>query len=530
MQQRPRDNFGRFFIDEYITICYLGSVKKAEVLFWICVAFLGGVFISSLIRVSQEFIWGLFIFGCIIIVVFFREKKIMVIGLCLLIFAGGIVRHQHAVKTFSDLARYNDMGEMILTGTVLQDPDERLKSTQLTIHVEKILLGAEEIEIDGKMRVTAQPHPTYRYGDVLRLHGRLETPAELGDFDYGGYLAKDGIYSVMSFPEIKKISEDKGNPVYGAIFTLKGALRESLFQSLPSPESEILSGILLGDQRRVGDDLIEKFNTTGTRHIMAISGMNITIVSELILFFFLALGFWRHHALFLAIAAISFFIIMIGAPASAVRAGVMAGVLLIAQNLGRPKNETRAILYAAVVMVFFNPALLRFDAGFQLSFLAIIGIVFFSKYLGGRLTSLPHVFGIRETVSMTIAAQLATLPILIYNFGNISLVSLPANILIVPFLPFLMIAGFVTGVLGIVSQVIGEISAWPIWIMLTYILTVIDFFAQFPLASFRIDNMHWGWILIYYFMLFWFWRTYIREKSVLETVKKRPQFSSSSRS
>ena len=428
----------------------------------------------------------------------------MVIGFCLIFLVTGIWRHQATELkiTNSELRSYNDLEKNItLKGQVIGEPDIRANNIKLTIRPENI---------DGKILVTANRYPEYQYGDKLKITGKLETPQDFGEFSYQNYLKKDGIYSVMSWPEIELIEKNQGNFIYAKILNFKNKLRESIYQNLSPPQSSILGAVILGDKRKISEDLKQKLNISGVRHITAISGMHIMILSGILMYLGIALGLYRGQAFYFAITLLLLFIIMAGAPASAIRAGIMGGLFLLAQKVGRLKSASRVIVFAATVMLAFNPLLLKLDVGFQLSFLAVMGIIYLMpifqyyflkrfpiKFLGGLL-------------SMTLAAQVFTLPILIYNFGYMSLIAPITNILIVPFLPFIMISGFIFGLSGMILQPLGWVLSWPSWLLLTYLVKVIDFFSQVPKANFAIS---WIWLMVFYLILGYFiWRLQEKQK------------------
>lgn len=194
---------------------------------------------------------------------------------------------------------------------------------------------------------------------------------------------------------------------------------------------------------------------------------------------------------------------MIGAPASAVRAGVMAGLFLIAQHFGRLSAASRTIVFASTFMLFLNPLLLRLDIGFQLSFLAMMGLIYLQPVFSDSLKKIPNpgFFPLRTTLSATLSAQVFTLPTLIYNFGYIPLISPITNILIVPFLAPITILIFIFGALGMIFWVFGWIFSWPTWLCLTYIVSIVDWFSKLPFASMSIKNVHWIFLIISYLIL-----------------------------
>jgi competence protein ComEC len=179
----------------------------------------------------------------------------------------------------------------------------------------------------------------------------------------------------------------------------------------------------------------------------------------------------------------------------------MGGLFLLGQYLGRMSVSFRSIVIAAALMLACNPLLLKLDVGFQLSFLAIIGIIYLAPVFQNWLRRVPKYFQLRNILAMTLSAQVFTLPVLIYNFGYFSLVAPVTNILTVPLLPFIMILGFISGFAGIIFQPLGWVLFWPVWGLLTYLVKIIDWFSSFSLSYLVIKNIHWAWLIILYSVL-----------------------------
>jgi len=218
---------------------------------------------------------------------------------------------------------------------------------------------------------------------------------------------------------------------------------------------------------------------------------------------FIGLGFWKSQAFYLTIILIAFFILMTGLQPSAIRAGIMGSLFLLAQHFGRLGSSSRAIVFAGTLMLGLNPFLLRLDIGFQLSFLAMMGIIYLLPIFRNWLKFI-HWENLKSILAMTFSAYLFTLPILIYNFGYVSLVALLSNVLIVPLLYSIMIFGFLFALLGIMSPPLGWILSFPVWILLTYVTKTVDWLSNIPLASLSLPNVHWIWPLISYLILGYF--------------------------
>jgi len=216
----------------------------------------------------------------------------------------------------------------------------------------------------------------------------------------------------------------------------------------------------------------------------------------------LALGFWRGQAFYFSIIIIFLFIAMTGFQASSVRAGIMGGLFLLGQKVGRKSVSSRGIVMAAGIMLVINPLLLLNDVGFQLSFLAAIGIIYLSSIFRRWLKFIPKkLIRLKEIIAMTFAAQIFTLPILVYNFGRISLVAPLTNVLILPFIYWIMIFGFIFGLAGMFWQSLGMFLSLPCWFLLTYLTKIVDFFSRGEWAAKTFENVHWLWLIISYLIL-----------------------------
>jgi len=509
-------------------------MTPSKILFYFCFSFIGGIFLNSFFAPHITLLCAGLILGILLISVFWRYKKLVIIGFCILFLALGIWRHQIFLSKLENSEIKKHINEnIVLIGVVDAEPDIREKVIKLKIRIEGI---------DNEILVTARRYPEYQYGDKLKITGRLEEPqifeegkedkssssslaiaregkedkssssslAIAREFNYKNYLLKDGILAVINFPEMELIGENFGNPIMKSLFSLKQRLKESLNNVMSPPQSGLLEALFFGDEENIPKDWKEKFNLTSTRHIAAVSGMNITIISALILNFLLFLGFWRPQAFYLSIILIFLYILMIGAPASAVRAGIMGILFLAAQHLGRISTGSRVIVFAATLMLIQNPLLLTLDIGFQLSFLAVMGLIYLQPIFSDFLKKIPdfflkdltfEIFQVRVNLSATLAAQIFALPILIYNFGQVSIISPITNILILPLIPIITILGFIFSFIGIFWQGLAQILSWPAWLLLSYILKIIDLSSKIPFSYLIFKNVHWIFLPISYLAL-----------------------------
>src|SRR4030042_738367 len=298
------------------------SVSKIFLFFFL--AFVVGIFLDSLIGIPLILMLGFLLLGLILITVFWRPRidpnhktgsgKIALAGFCILFIVLGIWRHDLVRAAAKDgLSPYNDTGkEVTLIGIVSREPDVRANSTGLTVEG-TLASDRAKAAVSGKILVTASRYSGYKYGDELEITGKLETPSDyIEGFNYKDYLSKDGIYSEMSWPKITATGENKGNVVYKYLFAFKNKLKESVNSVMSPPQSGLLEALFFGDEENISQEWKGKFNITGTRHITAVSGMNITIIAALILNFLLLLGLYRSQAFYISVILIILFILMIG--------------------------------------------------------------------------------------------------------------------------------------------------------------------------------------------------------------------------
>jgi len=368
--------------------------------------------------------------------------------------------------------------------------DERVDQVKLEIEVNGINETPEGEQtfaplqgVGGRVLVTTNLYPKYEYGDELEINCELQKPVKFEGFDYERYLARYDIYSVCYYPSIKILSEGNGNRVYLRILKIKSKLKGVVERGLPEPQAGILNAMALGERRGISEDLRDKFSKVGISHIMAISGLHITLLAGILMSLLIRAGFWRKQAFLIATVFLILYIIMIGAPASAVRAGIMGFLLMFAMSMGRLSKSVNALFFVACLMLMVNPRILRDDVGFQLSFLAVLGIIYFSPYFSRWFKKIPQFLGTRDILVMTMSAQVLVLPLIAYHFRRVSLISPLVNILVIPILPLVLIFGFLGMMLGLVSLGLAKILFIPVWILLSYLVKVVEFFSQFSFGA-----------------------------------------------
>lgn len=332
----------------------------------------------------------------------------------------------------------------------------------------------------GQTLVSLSPYPSLRPGDQVRVSGRLQQPAQFDGFDYRAYLARDGIHSVLYRA---KLDVTGRNPsLTSRLYDVRQTFQRRLQELFPEPSAGFLLGILFGERAGMPEELQTAFQRTGTTHVLALSGYNISILIAVIV---RLLG-RRPAVLWLSFVFIAAFVLMVGPDAPVLRAALMGSFLLLGQMFGRPQVAALACLVTGAAMLAWNPWSLRYDLGFDLSFMATLGILRFEPAVRERLTKLPAL--LREPLSATVAASLPTAPLIALSFGTVSLISPVANVVIVPLIPYLMLAGFMISSLGLLSPVAATppaaIAGW----FVDRLLGTIGWLSELPLASVQLEH------------------------------------------
>jgi ComEC/Rec2-related protein len=388
--------------------------------------------------------------------------------------------------------------KVVLEVRIVQEPEEREMMTHLyvkpidqNVGTERLLITADRFSIENQ---------EIQYGDHVQIEGTLKKPkpfmTDTGrEFDYVGFLRSKGVQYTMSFAEVTLVTHEE--TAIGKLFVGKEAFLSALEIAIPPPASGLGAGILLGVKRALGEHLDSVFREVGIIHIVVLSGYNIMIVIE-VFSYLLALVFFPKTRMFLGILGIVIFAILVGFSATVVRASLMAILLLVARGTGNTYAVLRALTFAGVIMLMHQPYLLVHDPGFQLSFLATLGLILFSPLIAERLPFVPEKFGVRGLVTATLGTQIIVLPLLLYHTGTVSLIGVIANLLVLPMVPTAMILTFVTGVAGLLSDAFGIVVGYGTYLSLQYIIVVAEICARIPLASVTFAQFPlWGMVCAY---------------------------------
>jgi len=368
-------------------------------------------------------------------------------------------------------------------------------------------------EVSGTALLFAPRYPDYSYGDVLLVTGGLELPPWLDDSDDEVYTDPQEIYSTMLYPKIEILERGKGFKPLEWVYLLRNHLSQTLAEVLPEPQASLAQGIILGKRGNIPPLLNSNFSHTGTAHILAISGLHLSILAGILI----SIGKWvfgkRHYIyIWLALGAIWLYVLLTGMHAPVIRGAIMASIFLTAELLGRQRSAFTSLAFAAVIMAGINPQIL-WSASFQLSFLAMTGLIFvfpLIQSLGRRVVS--ATLGqegatasianfITDGFSVSLGAIIAVWPVIAYYFGIIAFVAPLATFFALPALPGIIITGVLTGGLGLIALPAAQPLAWLAWLFLSYVVLVINGFAAIPQSFLKIDSIDTNLVWTYYLVL-----------------------------
>lgn len=422
------------------------------------------------------------------------NKRILLPGLCIALFFCGILRFG-AVPIGDGLQPYVGAGTVEVTGVVIEEPEPHDSST-------KLILSARDIdgqEVSGAFMVRATRYPAYQYGDLLSVTGELEQPTDFDGFDYRLYLERQGIYTLMYYPDdIELVAGGQGSQPLQAIYAFRHRLGEALAASLPEPQGALARGMLLGLRYDIPQSLYDDFRDSGTAHLLAISGLHMSIVAGIVLSVAVWLFGRRRATYFYATLFVIWgYALLAGMSPSVTRAAVMVSLFLLGAHVGRQRSALTAVAFAAAAMVAIDPHIL-WSVGFQLSFAAVLGLLLltptFQKWLAW--TRAPTF--IVDSVSYSLGAIIATLPLVVYYFGYVSLVGLPATLFAVLALPAAIVLSAIVAFVGLASISVAQVIGWVDWLFLKYMTLVVQGFAALPSSSLAVRGVSAAWVWVYY--------------------------------
>ncbi len=436
---------------------------------WFCV----GILFGSVVHVPVLALWvltaacGVCIGLCRRSVRYRRYLYAYIAGVSLLGFALGGLRVTYALQHESKIEMYIGQPQEFV-GKVVVDPDVR-ESTQLVV--------VQPAGFTDRVLVTTTRATKFFYGDTVVVRGTLALAEPFNGFDYQGFLERQGVYAVMRYPKIIVLGHKRGASFLKIMAEVKQWLHDRVLERYDPQVGNIVLGILIGAKRGVPETVMEDFVATGTSHVLAVSGFNVTI-------FILWLGglagfIGRRYQLVVSALCIVCFVAIAGFSASVVRAALMGALVLGALGFGRVYRAPNAVLICAGCMLLQNPLLLYWDIGFQLSMAATLAIVLGMEIREGWVIGRQGEPSLVPSVFIgTLCAIIATAPLTVWHFGTFSLVALVVNMFVVPVIEVIMFLAILS-----LLPVVGLGFAFVTGLCVQYLLWCVHVGAAVPHAS-----------------------------------------------
>jgi competence protein ComEC len=443
-----------------------------------------------------------------------NDARLRRVHLLLLVFVLAALRYTLTLPRFDEhaLATYNDRGTMLIVGTVAGYPDVRDHWTNVRFNVTRLRLENVWHQVSGTALLQLPRTTEVRYGDQLQILGEPTTPPDFDTFSYREFLARQDIHSIIrSYGTVKILARDQGDPFFTFIYALRTHALATIHSLFPEPTAALLAGILLGIESGIAREVRDAFNATNTSHIIAISGFNITIIAGMLA----ALArrvVGPQRATFIVILGLGVYTLLVGAAPSVVRAALMGSLSVLALHYHRQNDALNALGAAALVMLALHPFSL-YDVGFQLSFLATLGLILYVQPLGTAFENFLARFttstrarqiagALNDSFIVTLAAQITTTPLIVFAFHRLSLVGLLTNLLILPVQPAVLIGGGLATLAGMMLPPLGQVIAWIVWAFPAFTIAVVQFTAQLPFSSIEIGRWDVAMLVAYYAVLF----------------------------
>lgn len=490
-------------------------ISAANIFLIICLSFIGGVGLGNFARLNNFILFLLFLAGAGAAIFLLVEKRGMtriatrinaekIILFSFLVLAGlslGLLRF-NATWPKENSVSYWSEGRTYFSGQVAEDP--QIKAGNQKLILKKISRGGNPAS--DKILVSTGLYPRFAAGENLEINCELKKPQKIDNFDYANYLADRGVYQVCYYPEIKQIGQKREGSWLEKIQYFFSDLRKTLASRanrfLAPPAAALNLAMILGERAELAEELNNYFSHSGVIHIISISGTHIALLSTLIFQLFLLLGLSRQKSFRFIVAILILYLFLIGFNAPAIRSALMGLILAFAQKEGRLGSAGRAVVVAGVFLLLLNPRLLLGDLGFQLSFLAVFGLIYLAPYFSYWLSRVIKNKELRSVLAMTLAAQAITWPLTVWRFEIFSIIAPLTNVLIlaIPAVEILMVAGFVfllVAGIGLGAPLIFIFSV-PVYLVASYVIYISEWCAKIPGSHLAVSGFNFFWVLISY--------------------------------
>jgi competence protein ComEC len=460
-----------------------------------------------------------FIISLIFLFIARKSKKIIFLFLAFLFLAGWRYALLYPQDLRGRIENYYGQDFKIL-GQVTSEPDTSNDKQKIKL---KIFCGLVEnnkyFKLQGQVLIITNKYPSYYYGDLLKIEGECSDPGFIDDFNYSLYLKRYGLTAVFYYPIIEEtdlLLVDKKNYFKVFIYKLRNKLTDQFDYYLSINSSSFIKAMMLNDKSSLSSEIKTEFSKTGLSHIIAISGLHISLLSSLLLGFLILIGLKRKTAFYFILFFLFFYLFLVESPASAIRATLMSVLSISALTFGQLYDMSRILFLIGLLMLFINPLFLWADLGFVLSFLAVVAIIYIYPIISSFLIKIfsknERKQSIINIISITISVQLLSAPILISNFKQFSVLAILGNLFILWIIPIIMTLSLVALLISFLFPFLSQLLFLLLDLLLKYILFINHFLSIIPGVSIEINIWPWYCSIIYYSIIIYFYFKLINKK------------------
>ncbi|MFZ5517706.1 MAG: DNA internalization-related competence protein ComEC/Rec2 [Candidatus Zhuqueibacterota bacterium] len=452
-------------------------------------------------------------------ILFCRNISLANILFTVALVAAGVLIYSMKTRAFpsNHVMHFTDLNQRIgMVGSVIGFPDFRKDRVEITVSLEQIIIDTTRWNVCGNILVKVQePHFYPRYRDRLTFFGKLVTPAgerNPGDFNYREFLAANGVYGLVylrSIGDITNIARDDHRTLMHAVQFVKDKLYFAINDLYDEKTRPLVKGLILGERGEISPEITAAFTRTGIIHILAISGLHITYISLIFFMLFSLLRFSYRARIYAVMLSILGYNLLVGFEPPIVRSSLMGVLFLAGKLMQRPVNVLNIISASALIILLVNPLAL-FQASFQLSYGAVISIIYFYQRLKFFFEKIPlfrtlTAFKLGDYLAVMIlvslAAQLGTLPIVLYYFQLIPAIALILNVIAIPLSGVIIALGFASLAASFFSASIAQLYAHANIACLNFLITVVEKAEKIKYGSFEAPSITMAWVVIYYLFL-----------------------------
>lgn len=434
-----------------------------------------GVGVSILPKSSMLLGMGWVVFALLLCIICFYKRNTWMLGLAIV--AGLLLGIARATPVLRQLEAYDHLHDkgVQMKGVVIDDTatgrhgDKQIKLTDLETNNTRYY---------GTLWVSTATELNIKRGHEVVVRGVIQEG--FGSFAASMYRAR--------VVEVRDTHADKAREI-------RDGFNSAVNRFVNEPQASLGIGFLTGQKTNLSDNLEEQLRVVGLTHIVVASGYNLTILVRFTRRIFARVS--KYLAAMTGGLMIAGFMLVTGLSPSMSRAGLVAGLSLAAWYYGRRVHPLVLLPFAAAITVLINPSFMWGDMGWYLSFAAFAGVMLVAPLLQHYFFGAKKPATIRQIVGETISAQLATLPIIAMSFGVVALFALPANLLVLPFVPLAMLLVFVTGIFALILPIVAPVFGFLAYMILNYMTSVVSLFSQIPNATTEIKLGSIGVIIFY---------------------------------